>query len=110
MSVEASTPYIWTIVERFYRSLLIFMIQHDRYEELVAKYVKREGKPRDQIRLGPEELSGLLNFKELERIRDSYLLPLKDASHLLFRSYDTTDFLDRLVNDIFHEAASSPVD
>ncbi|MEE8142343.1 MAG: hypothetical protein V3T77_04525 [Planctomycetota bacterium] len=102
-SPYSSTPHIWTIVERFYSSRGIFMAQHDRYEDLVAQYVEREGKPRDQIRLGPEELSGLLNFKELERIRDSYLLPLKDACHALFRSNDTTDFLDRLVNDIFHE-------
>ena len=29
--------------------------------------------------------------------------PLKDACHVLFRTQDATDFLDRLVHDIFHE-------
>jgi len=36
-------------------------------------------------------------------LRDNYLTPLKEACHRLFRTEDSTDFLDRLVNDIFHE-------
>ncbi|MFQ5654452.1 MAG: hypothetical protein ACE5GW_06950, partial [Planctomycetota bacterium] len=103
MRNELATPIIWTIVELFYRSHHNFQGIHDRYEKKVAEYVLRFGKPRQEIRLEPEELSGLLNFKELEDLRDSFLLPLKDACHALFRTNNTTDFLDRLVNDIFHE-------
>ncbi|MFN0059132.1 MAG: hypothetical protein ACKVX7_11790 [Planctomycetota bacterium] len=103
MNDRTLSPLIWTITERLCRTFLRYTRQHDNYEALVAKYVEREGKPRDQIRLDPVELAGLLNFKEMERIRDDYLLPLKDASHTLFRTADNTDFLDRLVNDVFHE-------
>ncbi len=94
---------IWEIIERFYPAYAIYMRQHDRYEEMVAHYVQLLGKPRAEIRLEPKELSELLKNKEMERLRDNYLLPLKTACHSLFRTDDSTDFLDRLVNDIFHE-------
>ena len=105
MSTSATTPYIWTIIERFFQAQVFYMGEHDRYESLVAQYVKRFGIPRGDIRLEPEELSGLLQFKQLERLRDDYLSPLKDACHALFRTDDSTDYLDRLVNDIFHETS-----
>ncbi|MEM7164332.1 MAG: hypothetical protein AAF581_02655 [Planctomycetota bacterium] len=103
MHVEPSTPHIWVIVEHFYRSRRIYKDEHDNYERQVHDYVEQLGLPREQIRLGPEELSRLLHFKELETVRDDHLLPLKDGSHSLFRGDDSTDFLDRLLNDIFHE-------
>lgn len=103
MRSDAGHSYIWRIVERFYRSRSHFLRIHDRYEELVAGYVERLGMPRETIRLQPRELSQLLSYKELEVLRDEYVLPLKDACHALFRTRDTTEFLDRVVNDIFHE-------
>ena len=103
MSEETESPYFWTLVDRFFRAELLYRAQHDLYEQKVASFVESFGKPRDQIRLDQEQLSGLLDFKRLEQIRDSYLLPLKKACHRFFRSHKSTDFLDRLVNDIFHE-------
>ena len=103
MRNDQHSPYLWTIVERFYRALKLFMEQHDRYEGKVADHVKALKQPREDIRLDQVGLSELLHFKKLENIRDAYLLPLKDACHVLFRSRDSTDFLDRLVHDIFHE-------
>lgn len=100
---DTTGPLIWTIVERFYRSRRSFMAIYDRYEGIVAEYVDRFEMPREKIRLGARELSELLNYKELEILRDDYLLPLKEACHRLFRTKDSTDILDRLVNDIFHE-------
>ena len=103
MRPESSHTYIWRIVERFYRSRFHFLRIHDRYEELVAQHVEKLGLPRAEIRLPPQELSQLLSYKELEVLRDEYLEPLKDSCHALFRTRDTTEFLDRVVNDIFHE-------
>lgn len=103
MQNRATTPHIWKIVRLFYTAEAIFNRQHDRYEELVAQYVRILGKPREEIRLEPKELSELLHFQDMEKLRDDYLEPLKQHSHALFRSDDTTTFLDRLVNDIFHE-------
>jgi len=103
MRSDAGHSYIWRIVERFYRSRSHFLRIHDRYEEIVAGYVEKLGIPRTEIRLQPRELSQLLSYKELEVLRDDYVLPLKDACHALFRTRDSTEFLDRVVNDIFHE-------
>ncbi len=100
---ESGSGDIWRILERFYRSRFHFLRIYDRYEELVAGYVEQLGIPREQIRLQPQELSQLLSYKELEVLRDEFLQPLKDACHALFRTRDTTEFLDRVVNDIFHE-------
>ncbi|MCA8962567.1 MAG: hypothetical protein KDC38_18710 [Planctomycetes bacterium] len=94
---------IWTIVERFYRTHHLYASQYEAYESKVAEYVEKLQTPRDRIRLPADELSRLLQFKQLERIRDRFLLPLKDACHALFRRDHSTDVLDRLVNDIFHE-------
>lgn len=103
MRAEPTTPHIWTIVEHFYRSRKIYRAEHDSYEKLVRHYVDEMNLPRNQIRLGPQQLSKLLHFKELETVREIHLLPLKQASHALFRGDDRTDFFDRLINDIFHE-------
>ena len=103
MRAETTHSYMWRIVERFYRSRFHFLRIHDRYEDLVAEYVEKLGTPRNQIRLQPRELSQLLSYKELEVLRDEFVEPLKDACHALFRTRDSTEFLDRIVNDIFHE-------
>lgn len=103
MNADDANPYIWRIVERFYRSRFHFLRIFERYEERVAGFVESVGQPREKIRLQPRELSGLLSYKELEVLRDEYLEPLKTACHALFRTRDTTEFLDRIVNDIFHE-------
>lgn len=100
---DRGMSYIWVIVERFYRGERLYRVQYETYERLVAQYVKKIGLPRTEIRLGAKELSGLLQFKQLERIRDAFLEPLKQACHDLFRRDNSTDILDRLVNDIFHE-------
>ncbi|MEM7261505.1 MAG: hypothetical protein AAF488_05895 [Planctomycetota bacterium] len=101
--MEPGNSHIWTIVERLYRSHHLYALQYQNYEAKVAEYVETLKIPRDKIRLPADELSRLLQFKQLERIRDRFLLPLKEACHALFRSDHSTDILDRLVNDIFHE-------
>ncbi|MDE0960821.1 MAG: hypothetical protein OSB09_08580 [Planctomycetota bacterium] len=94
---------VWRVIERFYRSRRAFYSLHDRYEEVVQGYVEKFDQPREEIRLSPRELVELLSTQDLEELRDEYLVPLKEVCHRLFRTEDSTDFIDRLVNDIFHE-------
>jgi hypothetical protein len=94
---------LWRIVELFYRSLIIFRQQNDRYEEHVLHFSSKMGMHRLDLRLNPEDLAGLLDLKALERLRDGYLQQLKDLCHGIFRGQDRTDLLDRYVSDIFHE-------
>lgn len=94
---------IWTIVQLFYRAHAEFRGQFESYERKVLAYSKDTGIHRNDLRLKPNELAGLLDFKQLERLRDGYIHELKDLCHLVFRGQDSTDLLDRFVADIFHE-------
>jgi len=100
---DTADSLAWRVVERFYRAWNNFHSVHDRYEQIVQDYVDKLEIPREQIRLDPRDLFELLSTQDLEVLRDDYLTPLKSACHRLFRTEDSTDFLDRLVNDIFHE-------
>jgi len=94
---------IWTIVQLFYRSLLVFREQYDSYEATVKEFAERRNTPREVLRLNSRDLATLLDFKKLERLRDRYIHELKDLCHQVFRGQDQTDLLDRYVADIFHE-------
>ena len=94
---------LWTIVELYYRSLIIFRQQNNRYEEHILHFSNTMGMHRLDLRLSAEDLANLLDFKTLERLRDGYLQQLKDLCHQVFRGQDRTDMLDRYVSDIFHE-------
>lgn len=94
---------IWTIVQLFYRCHSVFREQFESYEKKVLDLSQRRGIDRSKLRLNSADLGGLLDFKNLERIRDTYLQELKDLCHLVFRGQDRTDLLDRYVADIFHE-------
>ena len=103
MLTDTAGSLAWRVVERFYRARRVFSSVHDRYEQIVQSYVEKFHLPREEIRLAPRELVELLSTQDLEKLRDHYLMPLKQACHRLFRTEVSTDFLDRLVNDIFHE-------
>ena len=103
MITDTAESLKWRVVERFYLAWNNFQSVHDRYEQIVHDYVDKLGVPREKIRLDPKDLFELLSTQDLEVLRDDFLTPLKTACHRLFRTEDSTDFLDRLVNDIFHE-------
>jgi hypothetical protein len=80
----------------------IFLRQHTRYEEKVLDHVRKKGVPREDLNLPADEVWDLLDFKVLETLRNDYLLKLKDMSHSMFRTLETTDSFDRYVTTIFH--------
>jgi hypothetical protein len=94
---------LWTIVQLFYRSLLVFRDQYESYETKVKEFARERNTPREALRLNSRDLAGLLDFKKLESLRDRYIYRLKDLCHQVFRGQDQTDLLDRYVSDIFHE-------
>lgn len=94
---------IWKIIEFFYKSLLALRQIHDQYEQKVARYCV-EGIPHpEDLKLDPSDLAKLLDYQQLEQLRDRFLWPLKELCHSTFRGRDQTDLLDRYVSDIFHE-------
>jgi hypothetical protein len=93
----------WSILKLFYQAVITFRQQYDQYEEKVLAYARESGIHREALRLNSAELAGLLDFKNLERLRDGWIHELKDLCHVVFRSQDRTDPLDRYISDIFHE-------
>lgn len=94
---------IWRIVELFYGSYIHFREQFERYEWRVLQHSFKKGLDRLDLRLNPDDLAALLDFKALERLRDGSIHELKDTCHVVFRNHSHTDALDRSVSDIFHE-------
>lgn len=94
---------IWTIVQLFYRSLLVFREEYASYESKVLEFARQRNVAPEELRLGSQDLAALLDFKVLERLRDEYLWELKDLCHVVFRGKDETDLFDRYVSDIFHQ-------
>jgi hypothetical protein len=96
---------IWKIIEFFYKSLLALRQIHDEYERKAAGYCADGKHCPEDLRLSPSDLAGLLEYQELEQLRDRFLWPLKEYCHTTFRGRDQTDLLDRYVSDIFHEVS-----
>lgn len=95
--------HIWTIVELFYRSLITFREQFEKYEWLVLQHSYRKGLDRQTLRLSADDLAGLLDFKAMETLRNDNIDPLKETCHAVYRDKTRTDPLDRYISDIFHE-------
>jgi hypothetical protein len=95
----------WELLKTFFVSKRLFIHQWEMYEEKVRAYSRRLGVDRENLKLSAEEVGELLDLKALETLRDAYLVNLKEMSHRMFRSSDSTDTFDRLVSNIFHETS-----
>ncbi len=93
----------WELLRTFFTAKRIFHDQFEGYEKKVIAWSKKLGVPREIMKLKASEVSELLDFKALEILRDNYLQSLKEMSHGMFRSMDSTDPFDRYVSNIFHE-------
>ena len=96
---------IWLVAERFFTAKGAFRELYERYETRVLRYSEERGVDRRFLRLNAKEVSELLDFRSLERLRDRQLDELKATSHELFRRVNTTDKFDRYVSEIYHEAS-----
>ncbi len=94
---------VWQIVELFYRSLVEFREIFDHYEWRVLQHSYQKGQHRRDLRLEPEDLAALMDFRALERLRDEHIFILKETCHDIFRGRHRTDLLDIYVSDAFHE-------
>jgi hypothetical protein len=103
MDIDGTFSDFWELVDLFYSAMGNFRRLHDAYDRKVLKYSAERGVDRKNLKLSAEEVSGLFDFKALERLRDQSLYFLKENAHKLFRSSDSTDTFDRYVSEIFHE-------
>ena len=93
----------WEIVQLFYCSLIEFREIFDHYEKQVLDKSVQRGQDRVELRLSPEDLAGLMDYKALELLRDKHIFELKDRCHEIFRGRHRADLLDIYISDVFHE-------
>ncbi len=105
MDIDGTSSDFWELVEVFYKSLAEFRRLFEGYEQKVAEYAQDRKVDRRKLKLSAEEVSGLFDFRALERLRNDFLVPLKIKAHKLFRTLDHTDTFDRSVSEIFHEVS-----
>ena len=93
-----SEHLMWDIMVEFFKAKKTFEDQRDKYELMVKDYARKKSVDRKQLQLGTREVAGLLDFKAIEELRNHYLRNLKDLSHRMFRTDDTTDSFDKYVS------------
>src|SRR5438477_5368895 len=93
----------WDLIFHFFEAQRQFRETYDTYETKVLQYAEERSVDRRFLRLSAEEVSGLLDFRKLENLRNDELEALKAVSHNIFRNEDSTDPFDRYVSQIFHE-------
>ncbi len=96
----------WLLIRSFYTSWKRFRVLFEEYERRVSEFTERYKTERSQLRLAPDDLSTLIDFKALEDLRDREVSLLREISHELFRSPDSTDRFDHCVSIIYHELSA----
>jgi hypothetical protein len=96
----------WLLLRTFFSSWKRFLLLFEEYERRVKEFSVRYKTERSELRLSPDDLVTLIDFKALEDLRDREVSILRETSHDLFRSPDATDRLDNLVSIIYHELSA----
>ena len=96
----------WLLLRSFYSSWKRFLLLFEEYERRVAEFSGRYKTERVHLRLSPDDLASLIDFRALEDLRDREVSLLREISHDLFRSSDATDRLDHHVSIIYHELSA----
>ncbi len=96
----------WLLLRSFFSSWKRFLLLFEDYERRVGEFSGRYKTERSKLRLGPEDLATLIEFRALEDLRDREVSLLREISHDLFRSADATDRFDHLVSIIYHELSA----
>ena len=96
----------WLLIRGFYSSWKRFLLLFEEYERRVGDFTSRYKTQRSRLRLSPDDLASLIDFRALEDLRDREVSLLREISHDLFRSLDATDRLDHHVSIIYHELSA----
>ncbi len=96
----------WLLIRNFLSSWKRFLGIFEEYERRVKGFSDRYKTERARLRLSPDDLASLIDFRALEDLRDREVSLLREISHDLFRSPDATDRFDHHVSIIYHELSA----
>lgn len=105
-SATAAEERRWLLLRSFYTSWRRFQRLFEEYERRVGEFSARYQTERSLLRLDPDDLATLIDFKALEDLRDREASLLREISHDLFRTRDATDRFDHSVSIIYHELSA----
>lgn len=103
MDIDGTSYDFWELTCLFFQAMGQFDSLSMEYDSKVQAFARERGVDRKDLKLTAEEVSGLFDFKSLERLRNDCLWKIKEISHRLFRAEDSTDTFDRYVSEVFHE-------
>jgi hypothetical protein len=93
----------WDLIELHYGSRQAFTKVHKTYESTVAGLVQARGKPREEIRLNPDETRDLFDTEQLRDLIVRWVEPLRETAQGLFRGSNVAEPYDMKVSRIYHE-------
>ncbi|MBI3722949.1 hypothetical protein HY251_03190 [bacterium] len=96
-------PTLWDLVDVFFQARRNFKEVYELYESRVKRHAAEKGVHRKTLRLTAEEVSKLFDFAKLESLRNGPIDDLRLIAHARFRRKGSTDKLDRLASEIYHE-------
>jgi hypothetical protein len=96
----------WLLVRLFHSSRRRFLGLFEEYERRVGEFSASYKTERSRLRLAPDDLASLIDFRALEDLRDGEVSVLREISHDLFRTADATDRFDHHVSIIYHELSA----
>ncbi|MHC4924663.1 MAG: hypothetical protein ACYTG4_11405, partial [Planctomycetota bacterium] len=96
----------WLLLRSFFSSWRRFKGLFEEYERRVNEFSEKFKTKRQSLKLVPEDLASLIDFKALEDLRDREVSLLREVSHELFRLPDRTDRFDHSISIIYHELSA----
>ena len=97
--------YRWYLIRDFFHARDRFHLIFRRYEERVLRLSRQMNVDRTKLRIPWERLRELIGFRSLSELQGAELDHLMWVSQKLFRTPDSTDKLDTLVAQIYHEVS-----
>jgi hypothetical protein len=93
----------WDLIKLHFRSRQAFTKVHKTYEATVAGLVQARGKPREEIKLNPDDTRGLFDTDQLRDLILRWVEPLRETAQGLFRGSNVAEPYDMKVSRIYHE-------
>jgi len=100
---ESTRGVAWALIELHFGSRHAFTSIHRAYESHVAALVEERNKPREELRLDPDETRRLFRTSALQELIVNWVEPLRETARAYFRQENVAEQYDMKVSRIYHE-------
>ncbi|MEM8885593.1 MAG: hypothetical protein AAGD14_16125 [Planctomycetota bacterium] len=100
---ESRRGLSWELIEFHFGGRHAFTRIHRAYEATVAKLVAERKKPREELRLNPDETRELFDTPALQDLIVRWVEPLRESARTYFRQSNVSEPYDMKVSRVYHE-------